>query len=181
MPKGIAAALAALVLAAGLTGCGTSVRAGQSLGVPALAQPGAKATGVSASGKASNWKLADLEAAEGRKIHAETHYGDTTITADLSAQEQALLERLLLMPPGASLKDGDLTPSHLKRAHQQSEFVYRLDGRFHRTIWQMKDARSGKVVGYRIHSQPRDLLSGKYIIAFYGPDTRLLMAQPVWY
>lgn len=194
MEKRIFAAVAALLLGAGLAGCGNPVQAGQALGEAVTAgsrghTPQARAATASgsarssagAAGRVSHWKLEDLAAAEGRRLHAETHFGDTTVTADLSVQEQALLERLLLMPPGTRLEEHDLAPDHLARAHQQSEFIYGLDGRFHRVIWQMKDVRSGKIVGYRIHSQPRDMLSGKYVVAFYGPDTRLLMAQPVWY
>ncbi len=206
MPKGTAAALLALLLvAAGLTGCGNPARPGLNLGSSigtssssyaatssgytagsnsnaAGSKAGKAPAGLAAgtAGKVSHWKLEDLSRAEGRKLFAETYYGDTTVTADLTGQEQALLDRLLQLPPGSALKDADLANDHLKRVQQQGEFVYGLDGRFHRAIWRFQDA-AGKTLGYRVHSQPKDLLSGKYIIAFYGADTRLLMAQPVWY
>jgi hypothetical protein len=135
---------------------------------------------ATAKGRPSSWKLEDLSRAEGRQIYSEVQNGDQVIAPKLSATEQDLLERLEAAPPGASIKDPDLVGDHLRRVKMEVEFVYGRDGSFSRAMWRYENAK-GKTIGYRVHSQPADLLSGKYVIAFYGGDSKLLMAYPIWY
>ncbi|MBM3267923.1 MAG: hypothetical protein FJZ01_09770 [Candidatus Sericytochromatia bacterium] len=176
------ALLAAAALAGGCSSRGAAPNFAQPTANAATAQPAAKAATVQAAAKSrvSKWTIEDLSKAEGRKLKSEVQYGDRVVSPDLTAGERALLERLLEAPPGTSLKDADLAGDHVKRVHMQSEFVYQHDGSFHRAIWRVEDA-AGRTLGYRIHSQPRDLMSGKYIVAFYGADARLLLASAIWY
>jgi len=169
-----------------LTESGTGTNAGTARATAtgtATATAAGTVTGTStaaAKGRPSSWKLDDLSRAEGRQIYSEVQNGDHVIAPKLSSTEQDLLERLEAAPPGDSIKDPDLTGEHLRRVKMEVEFVYGRDGNFSRAMWRFENAR-GKTVGYRVHSQPADLLSAKYVIAFYGADSKLLMAYPIWY